>query len=581
MAKNDKIILDQIVEELIRERAEPLGDVFQDWALEQLLKDWDISADELTQGNVDGRNDGGLDGWFTFLDDELLTEAADIPLKRGPCRLRVEIFSVKHHDTFRQDPVVAMAATLRDVLDLSKTDSELADRYNESVLGCRAVFREALKRTARGPATVAFRIQYVSRGESASVDSTIAAHGHALCKTLEDLFSDCTAEFLFVGSAELVRASRRLRNFSSILTFTEGPIARGSSYVGLVNLHDYFRFVTDEQGRLRRYLFESNVRDYAGHTLVNAAIGRSLATAESGERDDFWWLNNGVTVIADKAQGIGKDLHIDNLQIVNGLQTTEAVFRHFHGSQSPAADDRCILVKVLLAPNKALADRIIFATNNQNKVDAASLRATDKVQRDIEDILLRSNWFYDRRKNYYSNHGKPPSRIVSMSYMSSAVLAVRLGLANEAGRSKPRHMLTDQKYRTVFSEDRDVETYLAALEFCKRVEETMLQLRITAEPYECRNYVTLYRFLYAHLLSTAHLGRTVYADRDVAELAKTSLDQDLVAGVHGRVLEARSEFFKRRPSGRRLHRSPDFQALTQQKVASWLSARSIPNDNKG
>ena len=44
-------------------------------------------------------------------------------------------------------------------------------------------------------------------------------------------------------------------------------------------------------------IFESNVRDYQGNTDVNEGIAASLGTASS---EDFWWLNNGVTVLATK-----------------------------------------------------------------------------------------------------------------------------------------------------------------------------------------------------------------------------------------------------------------------------------------
>ena len=44
---------------------------------------------------------------------------------------------------------------------------------------------------------------------------------------------------------------------------------------GLVSLSDYYRFLTDDQGQLRSYLFEANVRDYEG---------MFQSTKESGKR---------------------------------------------------------------------------------------------------------------------------------------------------------------------------------------------------------------------------------------------------------------------------------------------------------
>jgi len=67
--------------------------------------------------------------------------------------------------------------------------------------------------------------------------------------------------------------------------------------VCLVRLTDLHVFVTDGNA-LQRHIFEANVRDYQGSTEVNQEIRGSLANAG---KEDFWWLNNGVTVLASKA----------------------------------------------------------------------------------------------------------------------------------------------------------------------------------------------------------------------------------------------------------------------------------------
>ena len=41
-----------------------------------------------------------------------------------------------------------------------------------------------------------------------------------------------------------------------------------------------------------------------------------------------------------------------------------------------------------------LRDQIIRATNNQSAIEQAALHATDKTQRDIEQILERHDFYY-------------------------------------------------------------------------------------------------------------------------------------------------------------------------------------------
>jgi hypothetical protein len=76
-----------------------------------------------------------------------------------------------------------------------------------------------------------------------------------------------------------------------------------------------------------------------GLNRVNEDIRDTLKDAAS---PDFWWLNNGVTVLATAASVIGNSIHMDDIQIVNGLQTTESIFRHFNDSSS-TEDNRAVL----------------------------------------------------------------------------------------------------------------------------------------------------------------------------------------------------------------------------------------------
>jgi AIPR protein len=563
MAKNDILLIDQIVSELSKESGASLGEAFQAFAIGEVLKDYDLSPDEIELGLVDGRDDGGIDAWFTFVDGDLISETDDIePRRTGTSLIEAWIFTAKHHDTFRQEPVVNLYATALDMLDLATEDKDLTDRYNDGLIAARNVFKDVLIKTARSGPQIRLYFCYVSRGDRNHVGGSINARSSALLREVNTLLSNCKPSFEYLGAAELLARSRKLKDFAAVLRFDEGPISRGGAdYVGLAKLDDYMRFICDADGRLRRYLFESNVRDYEGGTYVNRAILATLKRA-SGEAQDFWWLNNGVTVIADKATLVGKELHLENVQIVNGLQTTESVYMHFMRT-GIYDDERCILVKVLVTAQKVLADQIILAANNQNKVDFASLRATDKIQRDIEDILATKNWFYDRRKNYYLNHGKPRSRIVSMTFMSWAVMALHSGQPYQCNRARPKYMQSESTYRAIFSEDYDLTMYLAALELSKVVEALMLANDMTAKPYQPLPYATMYRFLYTHLYGLKVISARRLTDKQIIALWQNGIDVNKVGEVHDAVLRVRERIHATGQNWRRLHRSEEFQRETE------------------
>src|SRR5690606_23028494 len=109
------------------------------------------------------------------------------------------------------------------------------------------------------------------------------------------------------------------------------------------------------------YLFDSNVRDFMGMNRVNEDIRNTLLNDKS---PDFWWLNNGITILATGASVVGKSIQVEDIQIVNGLQTSESIFRYFEGGGIDTSN-RSVLVKVIVSNNTENRDEIIRATNNQ------------------------------------------------------------------------------------------------------------------------------------------------------------------------------------------------------------------------
>ena len=95
-----------------------------------------------------------------------------------------------------------------------------------------------------------------------------------------------------------------------------------------------------------------------------------------------------MSILAAKPTLSGKTLTLEDPQIVNGLQTSTELHKYFQ-SQNTEEDDRAILVRMIEPSDSASRDRIIKATNSQTKISAASLRATEKIHRDIEEFFQR------------------------------------------------------------------------------------------------------------------------------------------------------------------------------------------------
>jgi hypothetical protein len=74
MAKNDVLLLDGIIDDRVNARlpSEKRDEAFEYLSFEQATKDYDLSSEEILTGAIDGRGDGGIDGFFIFVNGHLL-----------------------------------------------------------------------------------------------------------------------------------------------------------------------------------------------------------------------------------------------------------------------------------------------------------------------------------------------------------------------------------------------------------------------------------------------------------------------------------------------------------------------------
>ncbi|MCC6367514.1 MAG: AIPR family protein [Bryobacterales bacterium] len=347
---------------------------------------------------------------------------------------------------------------------------------------------------------------------------------------VKGLFSSSVVEFQFLGASELLALARRAPRATFSLRLAENPICSSGAvaFVCLVSLKEYHAFITDEKGNLTRSIFESNVRDYQGTTEVNDQIQTTL---REGSADEFWWLNNGITVVAANATLSGKTLTIEDPQIVNGLQTSTVIFNYFKASNTEH-EARNLLVRVIVPPAPESRDRIIKATNSQTAIPIASLRATEVIHRDIEQYLAPHGLYYDRRKNHYKNEGKPIEKIVSIPHLAQAVMAIALQRPNDA-RARPSSLLKrDTEYEQVFSRDYPIAVYLNCALLMKRVDNVV---RSDAAGLDTKDQTNIGFYVAMDATCTA-LAKANPTPQDVGGLSAATITDDAIVAAMNRVL---------------------------------------------
>lgn len=230
------------------------------------------------------------------------------------------------------------------------------------------------------------------------------------------------------------------------------------SAVCWVRLKSFADFLTDDRGAIRRSILEPNVRDYQGkRNAVNPDIRNSLSDSDIRE---FWWFNNGITVLATQCSLTGDKLTVERPEIVNGLQTSQEIFAYFKENPE-AADSRNVLVRVIVPPDDHIRSRITKATNFQTPVNQLSLHATDQIHFDIEEKLKLYDLFYDRRKDEYRELRKPISKIISIRTLARTVIAILLQRPDDA-RARPQSLLNNNtQYNSIFNDNHDRDVYVA------------------------------------------------------------------------------------------------------------------------
>ncbi len=498
MATNDKFLLDGIIEERIKQNlpSSKKDEVFEYLVYQQILKDYDLSQEEIVDGSVDGRNDGGIDAIYIFVNGHLLSDLSTVFLPKSNAQLEVYIITCKHKDSFKQQPINNLIASLEELFNFSLASSQFKSDYNSDVLEKRHLLVNIYKKIASILNLFSVNLIYACRGNTSDIGADIKKRGKQLKELCKKDFSNSIVNLSFWGNEELLQAFRQRPKYSLELSFHE-CLTQNKQYVLLVKLEDYFKFIVDEKLCLRKYLFDSNVRDFMGINAVNKDI---LKTLDNPNDIDFWWLNNGITILSTGATIVGKTISLDDIQIVNGLQTSECIYQHF--KQSPAADNRYVLIKILTSNDSSVRDSIIRATNNQTNVDTSSLHATDKIQRDVEDILKRNGLFYERRTNYYINLGMPREKIFTPLYLASAYTSLILKLPHRATALRNKFMREPVKYNKIFSITTNINIWpkLASI-----MKTTDLQLEKTRKKQNLSvdNYLKSIRYV----VSLLTLGR--------------------------------------------------------------------------
>lgn len=533
MSKNAQILLENLIEQEFRnnDNYSNISEYFEFFSASQILKNQGLSDDEVDNGIVGKGLDGGCDSIYLFLNNLLITpDVVEHISAPKDSILEMIIIQSKKTTSFGEDAVMKWKTISGNLLDLSKTTTDFTARYNADILEAFTTFRDTYTRLITSRVKLKFRFYYATL--ASELHPNVIQQSEELKDTIKGLFPNAVVEVIFVDSDALFDMYNAVIENRVNLKFADIPISPNQkNYVALVDLKSYFNFIVNDEGDVRKSFFDSNVRDYQGKNNVNSSISETLHRADD---NDFWWLNNGVTVLASEATLVNnRELQIVNPEIVNGLQTSMEIYNYFsENREALESEKRSILLRIIVPDNEESRDQIIFATNNQTNIPKATLRVTDPIHLQIEMYFKSRGLFYDRRKNYYKNQGHKPAEIVGVSFLAQCLITIFLKKPDYA-RARPSTLLNDEKtYNELYEKNNDLEVFYRVALLGKKIQKNV---RSGSDYSSAEKSDILYYVLYAVIADV--LGKRNITPADIKNLDMDSVTDTLIEDIRNRVYE--------------------------------------------
>jgi len=470
---NNQILLEGIIEEFKKEnKIKNKKEAFDFFAIEQITKNLDICWENYNNSVIDGKSDGGIDSILLFANNDCFETLESLKSRRGTYDISIYILQIKNKEKIEEDVITRLYPTLKNILDLD-TDLTKFRAYSVELIEKANLIREAWKYSAKKSQNFQISIFYISRAEFKNLSGSFIEKQKQIETMIEDL--GVKNRFNKIGAKELLDLSRKKENYNAELKFDKMTNSQGGEgYIGFVKLDDYYRCITDN-GELRENIFEENVRDHLQNVEINREI---FETLKSKKRDNFWCLNNGITMISSSIKRTGDSLNMQNVQIVNGLQTSYQIYNAKKKEKVEFEQDNFLVVKVVGTEDEELKGDIIRCTNKQTAITSSGFRALDRIQIDIEDYFKKHGIYYDRRKNYYKNRGIQTSKIVSIQLLAQCVFSTIYKQPSIA-RSKPASLNKDEdNYKKIFLNIGDnLWLYLFCIRLFKKIDIFLKDLK--------------------------------------------------------------------------------------------------------
>ena len=158
------IILEEILKQYKETSSELINDdkYFEYFSAEQLLKGQNLDEEEIETGLIGNSNDNGIDGFYIFLDDELINQIEQIEPMDKYKELKVYFHQYKNQYKIEESVVLKFNNAFKDILNFDNTQ---LNGWNEELKEKIILLRESILKTATSGVKIIFIINHISKAK--------------------------------------------------------------------------------------------------------------------------------------------------------------------------------------------------------------------------------------------------------------------------------------------------------------------------------------------------------------------------------------------------------------------------------
>ena len=187
--------------------------IFEYFAAEQLLKNEEIDDNKIRSGLIGNGNDNGIDGFFIFLDDELIIKIDQVKSKNKYKNIKVYFHQYKNKYKIEEDVVLKFINAFTDIMNFDNKDLL---GWNEELKNKIKLLRKIIEKTKESSLNIDFIINHISKANSIDIennDSYWSKVNNLKNNIKNSKISNIDVKYNYIGGEELKELSHKNKEY--------------------------------------------------------------------------------------------------------------------------------------------------------------------------------------------------------------------------------------------------------------------------------------------------------------------------------------------------------------------------------